>query len=95
MERYRRSSASSLLRGAKSQHCDKWFKLLFPKFLDCWKFKAIADDKINVTKKQKFLLGWVENVVGKGEDADYQSLFHTMLSKAPFSGCQKSVGWLY
>ena len=31
--------------------------------------KAFADNKVNVTRKLKFLYGWVENVVGKGENA--------------------------
>ena len=36
------------------------------------KLKAFADDKINVTHKQKFFLGWVENIVEKGENAGNQ-----------------------
>ena len=40
------------------------------KFLDCSKLKALADDKINVTKF-KFGLGRVENIMGKGENAGY------------------------
>ena len=39
------------------------------------KFKAFADDKINVTKKLKFVLRRVENIVGKGENAGYQQCF--------------------
>ena len=35
------------------------------KFLDLSKLKAFADDKINVNQKQKFFLGWVENIAGK------------------------------
>ena len=34
-------------------------------FLDWSKFKELADDKINVTEKLKFVLGRVENIVGK------------------------------
>ena len=34
--------------------------------------KAFADDKINMTEKLKFVLGRVENIAGKGEDAGYQ-----------------------
>ena len=34
------------------------------KILDWSKFKAFADDKINVTEKLKFVLGTVENIVG-------------------------------
>ena len=42
------------------------------KILDWSKLKAYADDKINVTEKLKFVLGSVENIVGKGENAGYQ-----------------------
>ena len=31
--------------------------------------KAFADDEINVNEKLKFVLGRVENIVGKGENA--------------------------
>ena len=34
--------------------------------------KPFADDKINVTQKLKFVLGRVENIVGKGENAGNQ-----------------------
>ena len=34
-------------------------------FLDWSKLKVLAADKINVTKKLKFVLGRVENIVGK------------------------------
>ena len=61
------------------------------KFLDCSKLKALAGDKINITQKQKFLLGWVENIVGKGENAGYQQflLFPQCFQKASFSGLFK------
>ena len=36
------------------------------------KLKAFADDKINVTKNLKFVLGRIGNIVGKGENAGYQ-----------------------
>ena len=42
------------------------------KFLDWSKLKAFADDKIILTQKLKFLLGTVENIVGKGENAGNQ-----------------------
>ena len=42
------------------------------KILDWSKLKAIADDKINLNKKSKPVLGRVENIVGKGENAGYQ-----------------------
>ena len=40
------------------------------------KLKAFADDKINVTEKQKFFSGWLENIVGKGENAGHQHFLH-------------------
>ena len=61
-------------------------------FFDWSKLKAFADNKINVAKKQKFFLGWVENIVGKEEIAGYRHfhLFSTMFSKASFSRGVKS-----
>ena len=44
------------------------------KISDWSKFKAFADDKINVTEKLKSVLGKVENTVGKGENAGFQQL---------------------
>ena len=41
------------------------------KILDLSKLKAFADDKKNVTEKLKFVLGRVENTVGKRENAGY------------------------
>ena len=35
------------------------------KILDQSRLKAFADDTIKVTQKLKFVLGWVENIVGK------------------------------
>ena len=35
------------------------------KFLDRSKLKDLADDKMNVTEELKFVLGRVENIVGK------------------------------
>ena len=45
---------------------------------DWSKIKALADDKIDVIQKIKFVLGQVENILGKGENASYQHL------KSPF-----------
>ena len=54
------------------------------KILDQSNFKDFADDKINVTNKMNFVMGRVENIVGKGGNAGYQ---HFLL----FSQCfQKS-----
>ena len=41
-------------------------------FLDSPRLKAFANDKINVTENLKIVLGWVENIVGKGENVDFQ-----------------------
>ena len=42
------------------------------KILDPIQIQAFLDDKINVTQKVKFVLGWLENIVEKGENAGYQ-----------------------
>ena len=34
--------------------------------------KGYADDKINLTENLKFVLGMVENIVRKGENAGYK-----------------------
>ena len=61
------------------------------KFLDGSKLKASADDKLNLTEKLKFVLGRVENIVGKGENAGYQHflLFPQFFQKVSFSGSYK------
>ena len=61
-------------------------------FLDWSKFRELADDKINVTEKLKFLLGRVENIVGKGENAGYQHfiLFLKFFSKGFITRVVKS-----
>ena len=51
------------------------------KILDRSKFKTFADNKIHVTENFKFVLGRVENTVGKGEIAGYQ---HFLLSPQCF-----------
>ena len=42
------------------------------KFSDRFKFKALADDKINVPEILIFVMGRLENIMGKGENAGYQ-----------------------
>ena len=37
--------------------------------------ESFAEDKINLTENLKFVLGRVENIVGKGENAGYHSVF--------------------
>ena len=55
--------------------------------------KALADDKIDVTQKLKFVLGQVENNLGKGENAGFQHflLFPKCFQK-PFSSGLLKVG---
>ena len=61
-------------------------------FSDWSKLKELANDKINMIEKLKFVLDWVEKNVGKGENAGYQhfvlsyNVFKRLLSKV----CEKS-----
>ena len=57
-----------------------------------FKLKDFAGDKINVTQKLNFILGRLENIVGKGENAGYQHFFPfpTMFSKDFFLRVVKS-----
>ena len=49
-----------------------WFNSLpSDKILDWSKLKAFADDKLNAIEKLKYVLGWVENMVEKGENAGF------------------------
>ena len=77
----------------KSQDCVvKTFNSLpHNKILDWSKLKAFADDKLNATEKLKFVLGRVENIVGKGENAGYQHflLFPQCFQKPSLSGSLK------
>ena len=55
------------------------------KIVDYSNLRAFTDDEIHLTEKLKFVLGRVENILGKGENAGYQ---HFLL----FPGCfQKSL----
>ena len=67
--------------------------LLNDKFLDWSRLKAFANDKINVTKKLKFVLGRVENIIGKGENAGNQHflLFPQCFQNASYTGLLKVV----
>ena len=42
------------------------------KIMDLSVLKAFADGTINVTQTLKFVMGRIENNVGKGENAGYQ-----------------------
>ena len=56
------------------------------KILELSKLKAFADDNLTVNQTLEFLLGKVENIVGKGENDDYQHflLFPEWFSKGYF-----------
>ena len=58
--------------------------------------KASADDKIYVTEKVTYVLGWMENIVRRRENAGLPafSSFSTMFSKSFFSRLSK-VGILW
>ena len=61
------------------------------KILDKSKLKAFAEEKINLNEKLKLVLGRVENIVGKGENAVYQYflLFQQCFQKASIIGLLK------
>ena len=59
---------------------------LFRAWLFHINFKALADDKMNVTKKFEFVLGMVENSMGKGENAGCIFSFSHNVFKRPL--CQ-------
>ena len=42
------------------------------KILDSSKLKAFADEKLNEVEKMEFVFGFLENLVGKGENAGFQ-----------------------
>ena len=60
------------------------------------KLKAFADDKIIVIQKLKFVLGRVENIVGKGENAGYQHflLLPQSFQNVSFSRCGKELNFV-
>ena len=65
-------------------------------FLD-WSKLAFADDNVNVTQNLKFVLGRVDNIVGKGENGGYQHfLLFPQCFQKPFSSGSLKVGivWL-
>ena len=61
------------------------FSILFLKSLtnsnnlNSTKFKAFADNKLNVAKMMISLFDRVENIVGKGENAGYHIVFQSLL----------------
>ena len=66
-------SEGTLPRIIKSRDCvEKKLTLHNDKIQDWSKLKALADNKINVTEKSKFVSQRVDNIVRKGENAGYQ-----------------------
>ena len=61
------------------------------KILNQSKLKVVADNKIIVTQRLKFVFGRIENMVGKGENAGYQHflLFPQCFQKLSFQRCLK------
>ena len=61
------------------------------KFLDRSKLIAFADDKLNLNKKSKLVLGRGENIVGKGKNAGYQHflLFPQCFQNVSYTGSLK------
>ena len=55
------------------------------------KLKAFADDKFNDTKIIIYDFDWVENMMGKGENAGYQHflLYPQYFQKASYTGLLK------
>ena len=59
------------------------------KYSDWSKLKELADNKMNLTEELKFLLGRVENIAGKGENAGYSSnfsFFYTIFKRLHYQG---------
>ena len=59
------------------------------KILDWNKMKAFADDKIDVIEKLKFVLGRVENIVGKAVGYQHFLLFAQYFLKAYYTKSSK------
>ena len=55
--------------------------LTLHQILDLSKLKAFADNQINVREQLKFVLGSMENRVGKGENAGYHNVFKRLFSQ--------------
>ena len=61
------------------------------KISDLSQFKVFADDKIRVTRKLKFVVGRLENIVGKRENAERQ---HFSFSRIAFKRVMMTRGSL-
>ena len=66
------SSGEGLLIWNSLKFCHVVELTIYDKILYYTKLTALAVDKIKVTQKLKFVMGQVENIVGKGENAGYQ-----------------------
>ena len=78
----------------------EWVNSLpYDKNMDWSKLKAFADDKLNATEKSKFVLGCVENIVGKNRKCWFPAfspfptnVFNRLLSCVVKSGlCGKKL----
>ena len=56
--------------------------------------KDFADDKINATQKLNFVLGRIEIIVEKGENAGYLSPLPTLFSQGFFLRVIKSLDYV-
>ena len=72
-------------------HYPKFNSLPNDKILDRSRLEAYADSKMILTEKLKFVLGRLENIVGKGGNAGYQHflLFPQFFQKASCTGSFK------
>ena len=63
------------------------------KILNQSKLKALADNTVNANQNLKLVLGRVENILGKGENAGYQHflLFTKCFQKPPSSESLNAV----
>ena len=72
---YARAKASDLNKDVKNcgmkiyNGTQNYFSLPIDRFLDLYKLNAFADDKIILREQLKVVLGSMENIVGKGENA--------------------------
>ena len=68
-----------------------FYSLPYDKILDWSKLKAFADEKLNEVEKFIFVLGGLQNIMGKGENADFQHflLFPLCFQMASFLGLLK------
>ena len=64
-------------------------------FLDWSKLRAFADDKVNVTSELKFVIGMVENIVGKGKMlvTSIFSFSHNAFKSCPLGSLKVGIVW--